>query len=721
MKEKIHLINDPKYFNHYRIWLEKIINAKTYKLWQKYCRIRHGIYKMDMKYIYKEIIDILPVEKRQEVKGLIKIILNLFLTNIPKKNLKEVNYFDKNRKSDSFDILNFSVIAWDYRIQRPQHLIKNLDKKNRSFYIKNEFIISPTIKKLKPFKITKKEKNIYEVTLSSSKNLFIYSSKPSKKDKEVILASIKKLIKEAKIINPIAKIDHPFWANIINELNIPIIYDCMDNHQGFTETGLTIKKLEEKLFEQADLTITTSRYLNKLAKQNKAKTILIPNAGEYQMFKKADNNKLPIPNDIKKIKSPIIGYYGAIAEWFDFKILESLAKSESKNSIVLIGRVTNNKVNQLAEKYKNIHLLGEKPYKELPNYLQQFDICIIPFILNDLIKATHPVKIFEYFAAGKPVVATKMPEILNLKKLIHFANQNDFNKKCINAINNKNNKKEKQEYAKKNTWKNRSIQLEKEIKKILFPKISIVLLSYNSPKVLNKSIKSILNRSIYPNFELIIVDNNSNKETVDVLNKYKNNPKIKLIFNKKNYGFAKGNNIGLKKSKGEYIILLNNDIIITPGWISRLIFHIKKDKVGLVGPVTNSIGNEAKINIRYKSENEADIENKAREYTSLHWGETLEVNNIAAFCWIMSQKTYKQIGDLDERFGIGMFEDDDYCTRVKKNNQKILISDDVFIHHYGGLSFKKIKNKKYLELFRKNKIKYEKKWGKPWKEHQYRK
>lgn len=721
MKKKIYMLDDPKYFDHYRIWLEKIVNAKTYKLWQKYCHIRHSIYKRDMKYLYKEIIDIIPIETRQQIRGLIKITSNILSSNISKKILKEINFYNKNRPSNSFDILNFSVISWDYRLQRPQHLISNLNKKNRTFYIKNEFIVSPSLKKFKPFKIRKKEKNVYEVTLASSKNLFIYSSKPRNKDKHVILASIKKLIKEAKIINPIAKIDHPFWANIMDELKIPIIYDCMDNHQGFKETGSTIKKLEEKLFKHADLTITTSKYLNKLAKQNKAKTVLIPNAGDFNLFKTADNNKLNIPSDIKNIKSPIIGYYGAIAEWFDTDILESLAKSKNKNSIVLIGRVSNNKVIELSEKYENIHLLREKPYKELPKYLQQFDICIIPFILNDLIKATHPVKIFEYLAAGKPVVATQMPEILNLKKLIYFANKNNFNKQCQKAIKNKKNRKiEKQKYAKNNTWKNRSFQLEKEINKILFPKVSIVLLSYNSPEMLNESIKSILKRSFYPNFELIIVDNNSNKETINILNKYKNNSKIKLVFNKKNYGFAKGNNIGLKKSNSEYIILLNNDILVTPGWISRLLFYTKKRNIGLVGPATNSIGNEAKIDIKYKLKNITDMENKAREYTSLHWGETLEVRNIAAFCWMMSKKTYKRIGSLDERFGRGMFEDDDYCKRIINDKKQIIIVDDVFIHHYGGVSFKKIQSKEYKKLFKENKIKFESKWKTKWTPHKYR-
>ena len=719
VKIKIELLNDPKYFDHYKVWLEKIINSKTYKIWQYYCHIRHAIYKMDMKLLYKETISIIPIETRQHIKGLMKIIINIFTNKIPKKIINEINYYSNNRKTDSFSILDFSVIAWNYRLQRPQHLMNNLDKKTRIFYIKNEFTIIPSIKKLKPFKIEKKDKNIYEVTLCASKNLFIYSSKPSENDKKIISASIKNLIKQAKIFNPIAKIDHPFWANILEELQMPIIYDCMDNHQGFNETGSSIKSLERKLFKNSDLTITTSKYLDKLAKKNKTNTVLIPNAGDYNLFKTADNNKLPVPKDIKKIKDPIIGYYGAIAEWFDTDILENLAKSNLKYQIVLIGRVTNNKVMQLSFKYENIHLLGEKPYLELPNYLQQFDICIIPFILNDLIKATHPVKIFEYFAAGKPVVATKMPEILNLKDLIYFADTKNFNQQCQKAIKEKNlNKDKKQQYAKKNTWENRSIVLKKEIEKILFPKVSIIILSYNHPDLMKLTIESVLKRSFYPNMEVIVVDNASNSETVNLLKKYSKFKNVKLILNKKNYGFAKGNNIGLKQATGKYLILLNNDVIVTPGWISRLLFYIKQKNIGLVGPVTNNIGNEAKIDIRYDLNK--NFEEKVFDYTSQHWGETMELKNIAAFCWIMSKETYKEIGQLDEAFGRGMFEDDDYCHRVIESGKKIIISDDVFIHHFGGASFKQIQTKEYKKLFEDNKKIFENKWKTKWKPHQYR-
>ena len=143
--------------------------------------------------------------------------------------------------------------------------------------------------------------------------------------------------------------------------------------------------------------------------------------------------------------------------------------------------------------------------------------------------------------------------------------------------------------------------------------------------------------------------------------------------------------------------------------------------MGLVGAITNSIGNEALVHIEYDYNNQKDLESSARNYTTSHWGETLEVNNIAAFCWIMSNKTYQAIGDLDERFERGMFEDDDFCKRIKKNKLKTLIADDVFVHHFGGSSFKEISPPDYKNLFEENKKKFESKWHQKWIPHQYRK
>jgi GT2 family glycosyltransferase/glycosyltransferase involved in cell wall biosynthesis len=702
--------------NYYNI-LNKIYHSKTWKIL--------GIYKKLSGTTKSMIKKVIPIATRKKIKSIIKARLFASATKsqIPQTILKEWrdwNYGPK--KENSLDFINFSVIAWDFRFQRPQQIAKHLGSAgHRVFYIKNEFLaFSNSKSNFAPIKAVKKSKNIYEITLSASRNLFIYNDTPSNKDIQIISASIRTLIKEAQIANPIAKVDHPFWSQVLKQLEMPIVYDCMDNHQGFADNHSNIIKLEKELFRASKITVATSKYLKTLAEKNKAHNItLIPNAGDYNHFSASSNQTLLIPDDIKDIPHPIIGYYGAIAEWFDTKILETIASQNPDKSIVLIGGVTNNEVQHLASNYKNIFLLGEKPYLELPGYLKEFDVCIIPFILNDLIKATHPVKIYEYYAAGKPVVATKMPEIIEFKDDIFFATHNNFSQQIDLALKSKNPTR-RQLIAKNNTWNKRASTLITTIEKNMFPKVSLILLSYNHAEMVKNTIDSILTRSFYPNFELIIVDNCSDQKTINTLKKYQHLSRVKVIFNKENYGFAKGNNIGLKQARGEYIVLINNDILVTPGWINRLLNHYKKG-VGLVGPVTNNIGNEAKIDIEYNHFEIKDLEKKSFNYTSANWGKTLELNNIAAFCWIMSREVYKNIGKLDERFGRGMFEDDDYCLRVKNYGYKILCAEDAFVHHFGGASFKQLQSDEYQKIFNENKEKFEKKWNTKWVPHKYRK
>lgn len=707
---------DQELAQYYTI-LNKIYHSKLWRLL--------GIYKKLTSYIRNAIKTLIPISIRKKAKSYFEAHFrpSTIQSIVPPSVNKEWVNWNYNQKQDnSLDIINFSVIAWDFRFQRPQQIAKILGEKNhRVFYIKNEFLpYKGKLEAYAPIKVEKKAKNVYEVTLSASRDLFIYNDSPTGKDLQIITASIKNLINLAQISTPIAKIDHPFWSNIITQLSMPVVYDCMDNHQGFSDNGKHLANLEKKLFEKSNITIVSSKFLNKLAVANNCMNItVIPNAGDYNHFSPSLKDEQLIPIDIADIPHPIIGYYGALSDWFDTDILETTASQNPDKSFVLIGNVTNSKIVTLSNIYKNIHLLGEKSYAELPKYLKQFDVCTIPFILNDLIKATHPVKIFEYFAAGKPVVATKMPEIMEYKDSIFFANIDNFSSQINKAL--KSNKaKTLQKIAKENTWDKRANNLVSHVTKVLFPKVSIVLLSYNHADMVKNTIDSIMTRTFYPNYELIIVDNNSDQKTKDVLNNYRSFENINLIFNEENYGFAKGNNIGMKEATGDYIILLNNDVLLTPGWINRLLFHYQSD-IGLIGPVTNSIGNEAKIDITYNPFEIKDLESKALKYTSSHWGETFELNNIAAFCWIMSKEIYQKIGDLDQRFGRGMFEDDDYCHRVKKAGYKILCAEDSYVHHFGGTSFKQIQSKEYRQLFSDNKKKFEEKWNITWQPHQYRK
>lgn len=254
------------------------------------------------------------------------------------------------------------------------------------------------------------------------------------------------------------------------------------------------------------------------------------------------------------------------------------------------------------------------------------------------------------------------------------------------------------------------------------PKVSIVIVTYNNLELTKECLNSLEKFNNYDNCEIIMVDNMSEKDnTRDFLVDYeKSHDNVKVILNDINGGFSYGNNIGIKESTGDYVILLNNDTIVTPNWIFRLIKHFDTDeKIGLVGPRTNNIGNEAKIDVNYKDINEMVEfseklyqQNKGKQYTN--------IRVLAFFCVAIKREVIEKIGLLDEAFGIGMFEDDDYCERAKKAGYKLVCADDVFIHHHLGATFDKEPPEWKKNLFKKNKAIYESKHGK-WIPHKYRK
>lgn len=612
------------------------------------------------------------------------------------------------------DVIVLSIIDYDFRHQRPQHFARRMARQgHRVFYVNTAF--------LHEYRELLLEENLMQVNFVDPEgrtiHIFDWILNEALMQSNIDTFIAKNCIRDAVVL-----VDYPNWVRCARYLKekygFRIVTDYMDDFTGFLNPAAeAVRDNCFQLLRQSDAVVASSVFLRDIAAKYNTHVSLVRNGTEYAYFHKACGMR-------SGHARPVIGYYGAIADWFNVDVVCRCAERFPECDIVLVGEVSANRERLAA--CGNIRLVGEVPYKELLPWLASFDVCLIPFDTStDLIRATNPVKFYEYLSAGKKIVATEIPELMDYRnRFVYLENDPDrFCDRVAECLAGEDTLAAPEEcfaFARENDWDARAAAL-CEAAEAVFPLVSIIVLCYNQLDHTKKCVESILNRTAYPNYELIIVDNCSADGTAEYLRELeKQESRVRVQINETNRGFAGGNNDGLRMARGEYFVLLNNDTIVTRGWLTGMLRHYRDGgRVGLVGPLTNSIGNEARIPVTYRDEKGIAV--FAYDYTQRHIGEEYPHQGVLAmFCLMISRDAYETIGELDESFGVGMFEDDDYSLRALRHGFDIVMAEDVFIHHAESASFKKMDNDKRMTLYNRNREYFESKWHMKWKPHHCR-
>lgn len=234
---------------------------------------------------------------------------------------------------------------------------------------------------------------------------------------------------------------------------------------------------------------------------------------------------------------------------------------------------------------------------------------------------------------------------------------------------------------------------------------SIIILTHNLLPITQMCLTSI--RLHTDNYELIVVDNGSTDGTAEYLQAQSD---VKLIRNERNLGFAKGCNQGLEIASGDTVLFLNNDTIVTPHWLTRMLKVLEADeRIGIVGPVSNFVSGHQRIPASYTNiqEMEAFAEAHARHNANV----CIEVRRVVGFCMLVRRIVLEDIGHFDERYGLGNFEDDDLCLRALGKGYRIFIAADSFVHHFGHLTTQLLGSEVFGDLLHTNQVKAMEKWG----------
>ena len=238
----------------------------------------------------------------------------------------------------------------------------------------------------------------------------------------ILVCSLRLIQVLLKLRKPVLLVFSPNFHDVIGHLRESgTVYYCIDELKGYREVDTAmLDRMEHSLLAKADCVVCCSRELVEKKRAYNPNIYYVPHGVDWALFRTTLDGKQEIPEDIRGMQKPIIGFYGFISEdWIDFDLLNEMAAHHPEWSIVLIGRTKLDLTAVL--RHDNIHFLGVRPFEQLPDYNRAFDVAIIPFVINELTESSNPLKLFEYLASGLPVVSVDIPEVAALGKNVKVA------------------------------------------------------------------------------------------------------------------------------------------------------------------------------------------------------------------------------------------------------------------------------------------------------------
>jgi glycosyltransferase involved in cell wall biosynthesis len=318
-------------------------------------------------------------------------------TNVqsPKNKIGETRNSDnRNDPPQNYDMVVFCHLRWQFVYQRPQHLISRMAQNRKVLLIE--------------------EPIGYQAEQENTANLFIINDnlhilQPRLKNIEDIANILPQYITNKNISTGW------FYSASFSPLLAAfkfdtIIYDCMDELTLFKGAPEHLIQQEKYLMANADIIFTGGKSLYESKKQHHSNVYCFPSSVDEPHFAQALNG-IEIPADIANLQAPVVGYFGVIDERIDLNLLHEVALKLPKVCFVMIGPLA--KIDEAdLPKEENIFYPGMRSYNELPHYLKGFDIAMMPFAINDATKYISPTKTLEYMAAGKPIISTKITDVV---------------------------------------------------------------------------------------------------------------------------------------------------------------------------------------------------------------------------------------------------------------------------------------------------------------------
>lgn len=349
---------------------------------------------------------------------------------------------------EGHDILCFAPGPWDDIWRNRHHIMTRLARANRVLYVEPWAYLRPTLRRLRSGQI--RLTGLQGPRLSQiSTNLYVYRPPlwAPRADRfplsvitqAVYMSFLQRVLKRLRFQGPILWLFLPDMEIFVGHFDEKlVIYHIVDEYVGYSGVSEAwrpvVQRMEQQLARRADLLFVTAPTLYESKRSLNEQVFLVPNAVDYETFTAVLEANLPPPADMATVRSPIAGYVGAINDKLDLALLARVARScvdrpspsERGWSVVLVGPVTitdeeGQRALDILRALPHVHLLGRKGVEEVPRYIAACDVCLLPYRVNEWTRNIDSLKLYEYLACGKPVVATDLPAAQRFSEVVRIA------------------------------------------------------------------------------------------------------------------------------------------------------------------------------------------------------------------------------------------------------------------------------------------------------------
>jgi glycosyltransferase involved in cell wall biosynthesis len=302
-------------------------------------------------------------------------------------------------KSPPFSIVAHSHLRWDFVWQRPQQVFSRLARHHAVLFVE-EPIYQPGHPQLR--------------LLEAAPNIVrAIPVLPAPHAPEELCEAVLPLLRRALPSRPLVQWFYsPMCAPaMVGKLGeSAVVYDCMDELANFRFAPPDLRVREQFLLKHANVVFTGGLGLYEAKSREHPNVHFFGCGVDAQHYGKARAPDTAVPAAVANLPGPVLGYFGVIDERLDYELIGAVADAYSGGSVVMAGPTAKVRPEELPRQ-PNVHWLGQQAYADLPALVKGFDVCLMPFALNEATRYINPTKTLEYLAAGKPVVSTAIPDV----------------------------------------------------------------------------------------------------------------------------------------------------------------------------------------------------------------------------------------------------------------------------------------------------------------------